>query len=518
VATVNDEPITLKELTKTLAASHEKRSEGEQVGKEDYLTVLNRLITTKLVVTEGKNMGLDELPDVKEAVDVHKERLLRDLLKQRQIKDVTPDAEDVERFYKEAVKEYKIKSVLFEKEDSAKKAEDELTAGKDFDEFTKGLVESGELKDAKEGQYVKPKDLLPQVQQVLSTMAVGSTSPVIDVSPSAKEQKFTIIKLEDIRYPDDPEARESAREQALTKKKGEVLVKYVLGLGKKYVKVDYKLLKSIDYESGKTSFQKLLKDKRPLIRIKGEKPVTVGELTEAIQKQLFHGPEEAIKSKKINEWKNVYQELLQQRILRKEALKEGIDKTEEYKTALKDYRDSLIFGLFVEKVIFPGVKLKEEEVRNYYNEHTADYASPEMMRINSIAFTKKEYAEDAIGKLRKGTDFSWLLANAEGRADKDIKDLLVFQGDLLVTKSLPDGVRESISGAKKGDLRLFAGPDNYYYVLSVKEVVPAVPLAFDEVKTEIAKKIFDEKTRKSMDDWAEKLKKVYPVKIYASNK
>ena len=158
--------------------------------------------------------------------------------------------------------------------------------------------------------------------------------------------------------------------------------------------------------------------------------------------------------------------------------------------------------------------MNDEEIRTYYQEHIGEYTLPEMMRIDSLAFEKRADAEGAIEKLRKGTDFQWLSANAEGQADKNSKGLLRFEGKLLTTKDLPEGVQKAVAGARSGDLRLFAGQEGSFYVLSMREVVPSVPKPYEEVRQEIAQKVFDEKVRKEMDEWTAKLRAASDIKIY----
>ena len=210
-------------------------------------------------------------------------------------------------------------------------------------------------------------------------------------------------------------------------------------------------------------FEALLKDKRVVAEIKGEEPITVGELTLSLKQTFYHGVEMAAQSKRLNSKKGqVFEEMLYKRVLRGEALRLGLDKTESYKNKVKEYENSVLFGAFINKAVVPDVKLKEEEVKAYYNEHIGEYTYPEMMRINSLVFGKRNDAEDTIEKLRKGTDFKWLSDNAEGQVDKNAKGVLIFEGNLLTTKDLPEGVQKAIHGARAGDFRLYESPEGLF--------------------------------------------------------
>ncbi len=510
VATVNNEPIPLDEFNQELATLRQGMSGDRGVEKERISGLLKRLINTRLIIQEARRMGLDELKELKERVDVFARQTLRDELIERQVKNIKPDEKEVEMLYRESIKEWKIKSILFEKEEDAKAMENALKGGKGFDETLKKSLMDKKGKGSEEGSYLKHKELLPEIAEAVSKMKIGSTSSVVRIKTG-----FVIFKLEAIRFPDDPQIKEQVRTELLRQKQREAFTKYEKALRAKYAKVNDQLLKSLDFESKEPGVEKLLKDKRAVAEIKGEKPITVGEFAEYMRQQLFHGVERAVESKRLNKRKDqILEEMLEKRILRKEALRLGIDKTEQYKDKVKEYENSLIFGAFVQKAVAPDVKLKEEELKAYYDQHIKEYTYPEMMKIKSLAFSKREDAEKAIVNLRKGTDFQWLGANAEGQVDKNTKGVLNFEGNLLTTKNLSENVQKAVSGAKSGDFRLLANPGNYFYVLSIQEVIPPRPQPYSEVREQIAKKIYNEKITKAVEDYADKLRAVSEVKIY----
>ena len=224
------------------------------------------------------------------------------------------------------------------------------------------------------------------------------------------------------------------------------------------------------------------------------------------------------KKKRINKKKaSVLEGMLEKRVLLKEALIQGIDKTEAYQNRVKEYRDSVIFGAFIQKVVTPGIKLDVKDLKTYYKENSGEYTFPEMMRIKSLVFGERSDAVNAIDKIRKGTDFSWLSSHAEGQVDKNSEGLLKFDGNLLALTNLPEEVQKTVTGAKTGDLRLYVSPEDYFYVLYIYNVIPAKPQPFENVKKEIAQKVFDDKVKKAIEAYADKLKEYYPVKIYAKD-
>ena len=206
---------------------------------------------------------------------------------------------------------------------------------------------------------------------------------------------------------------------------------------------------------------------------------------------------------------------MQSRLLLMEAAKQGIDQTAEYKNIVKDYQTSVIFGAFISKVIAPDITLDGKELRAYYQKNSEEYTTPEMMRIKSLVFSKKSEAVEALNKLTAGTDFNWLSSNAEGQVDKNTKGLLNFDGTLLSIRSLPADLSRAVLGAKPGDFRMYESSDGHFYVLYIYQVIPAKVQPFEDVKKEVAKKVFAHKVEKAVEDYAAKLKEYYPVEIYA---
>ena len=398
VASVNDEPISLEELDRAVAASHTDRPKGEKAGRIDFSDIMQRLINTRLIVLEAKNMGLDELPEIREALDTYSKQALRELLLEDHVKDISADDKDVDQRYKNLVREYKIKSLRINKEADAKQIETRLKAGEDFEEVLQKAVDWGIGEADSEGTYVKSNDLTLPVAQLVEQMEIGAISPVLSIG----KKGFVVFKLEGIRYPldEDPKARQIAYRQALNQKKVEAARQYYDDLKKKYVKLDETLLDGLDYESGTAEFQKLSADKRVLARIKGEKPITVSELTAAIEAKFYHGVEMAAENKRINSKKtDILEDMLQKRLLLKEALKQGLDKTDEYHQRVKEYEISLIFNAFVQKVIVPDIKLDLKELKAFYAQHGEQYTSPKLLRIKSLIFEKRSDAVAAIDKL-----------------------------------------------------------------------------------------------------------------------
>jgi len=240
----------------------------------------------------------------------------------------------------------------------------------------------------------------------------------------------------------------------------------------------------------------------------------VGDLAKAMEEKLYHGSKN-IKKEKLNKQKPiVLEELAGKRVFLREAQNRGLDKTKEYRNSVKDYEDSVLFGIFVQKIIVPTVLPKDEELHAYYDQHLGEYQLAPVVTLDSLVFSRKSDAEDALDKARKGAELRWLKANLAGQVSENDADALRFEGTGVAMENLPAGIRAALADVRPGDVRLAAGAPKYFYVLFVRDVTPSRPMPFEQAKDSLARKVFEEKLRKALDEWSDKLKAASDVKIY----
>ena len=503
VAQVQGEPITLEDL-------EQQRAPGEKADRGADLARLKRMIDLRLIVQEARRMELDKLPEIRQMVESFANVTLREELVERVVKDVKPDPKKVEKIYREKVAELRVSAALFQKEEQASRMAAEARAGGDFGALARARLAQGTATKAEDDVSVKRRAVDAAIGKAIDGLAVGEISPVVSVKSG-----FLVVKLEDIRYPDDPAARAEAEHIVLTAEKRAAVTAFDKALKQKYTKVNRELLKSLDYEADKPGIDALLQDRSVLAEIKGEKPVTVAELTEALKFQFFHGTAAAAARKRLNAKKeDVLEGLLHRKVFRKEALRLKLERTDSYARKVREYEHSALFDAFLRKAIAPDVKLEEPEIRAYYDDHEGDYTSPEMMRIKGLAFADLKGAEAAVTELRKGADFQWVANHAAAQLAPGTTGLLSFDGRLIVTTELPDGAQKAVAGARSGDTRLYASPEKHFYVLVIDRVVEAAPRPYEQVRKEIVEKVVTAKVQKAVEGYAEKLRALSDVKVY----
>jgi parvulin-like peptidyl-prolyl isomerase len=510
VAMVNQDPISLDELVMQLDPPVDRTRLQQGFARPQDLEILDRLVNLKLIAKEAETMGLDEAPELRKETEVQSRVILRDVLTERIVKDVKADPAAVEKVYKESVCEWKTTSLLFQDEPAARRAHMEIANGTPYADVAARAVAAKTARIDSDDMYHAKKDYLPQIASAIAGLPAGRLAPLVKIPAG-----YVIVKVVDVRYPENPEARTEARRKVLDEQREAAMTAHQKALRRDYAVVNAAVLKSINYEAAKPGIDALLKDKRVVAEIKGAAPVTVGDLTDFLRLQFFHGTDDAGSRRRMNERKeDAFEATLTRRLLNAEALRLRLDKTHAYLDRVRGYTESLVFSAFVQKVIVPESKMHEDEVKRYYDGHLKEFSSPEMMRIRSLVFARRSAAEDAVRKLREGADFNWLVANAAGQVGREAQGLLTFDGRPVTTDSMPPGMQKALAGAKARDARLYASPQGHFYVLVVQQVLAPAAKPYAEVREGIAKKLYDEKLEKGVEDYARKLRAQSKVETY----
>lgn len=513
VASVNGEPVTLDDLLLQIGAMHAGLAET-RARRPDPSDLLNRVIQARLILQEARRMGLESQPEVRTKVEQLRVGLIKSRLVAGRLGGITAgDPAVAERLYRDAVREVTVDSLLFPKEQDALSFSASLKKGGDYATLARQATDGGAARGGAGPQAMKHADLQPAVAQSLAAMKPGDISAPVRLPEGA-----AIVRLVDIRYPENREARSRAEQDALEARKQASLEEYTSALRTRYASVDRGVLQSLDFEAKSPGLEGLRKDERVVARVKGGDPVRVKDLTAAVEAKYYHGVEGAIERKRVDEdLPQILDRILVERATLLEAKRLRLERTEGFRTALKEKADGALFEAFVARVINPAVKLESAELKKHYDAHPEAYATPEMMRIESLAFLRYADAQAAIETLRKGGDLKWVRAHADGQAGREsFASLVQLHGDLVTVAALPAEMRKAVAGARAGDVRFSGEPGGPFYALSVAQVVPAAARPYDSVKGEIATELFVTKRKAAVDDWAAKLRAASDVRIFAS--
>ncbi len=210
--------------------------------------------------------------------------------------------------------------------------------------------------------------------------------------------------------------------------------------------------------------------------------------------------------------KQFLDELVMKQLIYKDAKKEGITNSKEYKEQLQKIIESIKKDLAIklwQKKLFEGIKISDKELKEYYNKNKQEFMQKEAVHARHI------------------------LVKSEEEAKKIIQQLKGLKGEALKQKFIELAKEKSTgpSGPKGGDLGYFSKgqmvpafekaafetPVGHittepiktqfgYHIIYVEDKKQAVTKPFDEVKPYIEQRLKMEKFREVMQKRLQELK------------
>ncbi len=508
IARVGDEVVVLRDLLQALAEMHGAMATEAKAGVRDFRPALDRLVDARLIQLEARNMGLQELPEYTSAVAKYKETALTAALRRRVTDGVKVSEKDVERRYRDLVREWQVSALLFPKEEDARKLVDLAKKGS-FDKLAAQAIADGKATGTGKPEFLPEQKMLPEVVKALKQTRRGGLA-----GPVAVPGGFTVMRLDGERYPEDPELRAKVATDLRTPAEEAALQKYFEGLLKKYATPDEKLhrrarLRGRDPGAGGDG-QGPAGGRAHQGRQAGDRGRHGGRRCSG---SCTTGSQETAEKRKLNSRKGrTLESILSRRLPLLDARNLKLQETPAYRKQVEDFADRALFGLYVQKTLEPSVTVSETEARAYYESHKAEYTRPEFLKLESLGFTAAAPAQQACEKLRAGTDYRWLAANADDQLTGDGLELH-FDGKTYGAGDFPPGLTQALAGAAAGDCRTYSDAKGGHYAIRVLERQPAQVQPFEETRDEIEGILAAQKLREAVKDVAAKLRQSYPVEV-----
>ena len=102
--------------------------------------------------------------------------------------------------------------------------------------------------------------------------------------------------------------------------------------------------------------------------------------------------------------KQLLDELVMQELLYSDAMSQGLQEEEAFKSALAEMEKSLLKQYAMKKLL-DGIDADDTEIQDYYEQHTSSFSSPERATANHILVDTLEEAEKIAEEIKNGLDF-----------------------------------------------------------------------------------------------------------------
>jgi len=480
LAIVNGEHITKDDLKYSLEVAH-RREDISSAGTLNLSQFILKLIDDRLIIQEARNMGMEEYPEVQQAVQEYilRESVVR-LHDEEIVQKVQLTEKDIIDYYKKSYESLKLGIVEFNSEEEAKEQLELLKNGNNF---------TG--KEIALNRY----SVTPQMEKAISNLKPGEISDVIKT-----QHKYYIMKLIDKKEAPDEELERvrGSIEKAIRKRKererSDEYLKYLRE--RSTIKIDHELLSTLKLNSGSNEEKYLLQNKTILAEVNGS-TLTVGNFA-----MIATSNQKKSKEEILNDW-------IDRKIVDHEALSRHYEMKAVLGNMVDRYKNQLLKNTFIKRVIAPQVTISEEALKDYYLTHQKKFTKPDSFKIQQITVKSLDKAQDILDNLQKGADFSWL-------AKRWSVDTSVENGGemgWLTESDMPKPVKEIVVTLKPGDVSPIIEIGSLYSIIRLQDRKEGEVEEFDKVKDAVYRACFEDQLNTILNKYVSQLKKDSEIKI-----
>jgi len=203
--------------------------------------------------------------------------------------------------------------------------------------------------------------------------------------------------------------------------------------------------------------------------------------------------------------------------LRQIIMQQGID-FEEWKRQMGE-------NIMKQNIIFTNVGrtivIDDSEIVSYYKQHPDEFTEPPEYSLKAIYISpdgKNEeelqtLKEEVKAKIETGEDFGVIAGQYSEGPERE------SQGDLGSYKKgeLEKSLEQAVETLKAGEMTPWLEIKNGWYLLRLEDRKESYIKAFDDVKKEIEKKLFEERSEKKFKKYLDELKQRSYIKILLPN-
>jgi len=428
VAQVGKDKITVGRVANDFVAM----KKGSQIQIESNLPLLEQVkqfvdqeIDGRLQIQAAYEKGFDKDPQIASQLDQNKDKLLLQQLFQKEILSKAKVTDkDVQDFYKKLGESIKVRHILVKTKKEADQIYQALKNGTNFDSLAKE-------KSIDPGTKEKGGDL-----GFITWNSLLGLSPFKEVAFKLKPNEIShpvktiagwhVIKLEERKKEEQkPFAEEKDRLKMSLQmmKQQEAALTYVYDLMEKSdLQIVSPTLKKLEEKARELAAKdtlriqpqmaiidpgQLTEEERslPVLKYKG------GELKVDDFLQFYNRlpyPQRPPLTDEDNLKNMVFNYLLAQDFLKKEALKKGIDKSKEYKDRLNQIKEGAMADKFRKEVIWKDLTVDSTEIELFYERNKDKYIAPAQAHVLEIMVKTEEEAQKMLKQLRAGADFKKL--------------------------------------------------------------------------------------------------------------
>ncbi|MEJ8554371.1 peptidylprolyl isomerase [Tepidibacter sp. Z1-5] len=246
-------------------------------------------------------------------------------------------------------------------------------------------------------------------------------------------------------------------------------------------------------------------EKKDILAVVGTKEITAADVDSALNSL---GPQRAMQFQSEEGRKKLLEDLINQELFYLNAIENGADEEEEFKSEMKRIKENFLKQYSIGKLL-SSVKVEEKEAKEFYENNKEQFKSAEGVQASHILVEDESQAKEISAEINSGLSF-------EDAAKKYSKcpsnerggDLGFFSKGQMV----PEFENVAFNMAK-GEISQPVKTQFGYHLIKLTDKKDADTKSFDEVKDNIYSQLIYKQQQVTYFEKVEELKSKYSVTI-----
>ena len=203
----------------------------------------------------------------------------------------------------------------------------------------------------------------------------------------------------------------------------------------------------------------------------------------------------------------ILDQLINKELIFMDAKKNLLEMDAEYKAELEKLKKELLSNFYVEKFL-RDVKVKDEDVKKYFEEHADEFVGQETVSASHILVETEDKAKDVLAKIESGEMSFEDAAKAFSSCPSSQRggDLGEFGKGQMVPE-FDQACFEMEVGELRGPVKTQFG----FHLIRLDKKNEAKPVSFEDVKGELSQHLLAEAQQKAYQSKMNQLRILYPV-------
>lgn len=490
LATVNGEAITLAGLREAFAARHSGHG-TLLAGREILERVLEKAIEERLLIQEGRRIGLQEEPAFREAVRAHRDLLRLEVLEERFIRAPSePPPADIREVYVLLPRQMRLAILETGDRPAAEAALAAIRKGEPFEDVARGVSTHGSRTRGGDLGWITWGQMDPETEAMAFRTETGAVA-----GPFAAGSGVRLLKVVEVRQGTPPslENIEPRIRAILRERRQQVLrAELLAAIRRAHPAVEDKsALTRLLYGPRQAQNPPDPPDDAVLMKTATGLTLTAGRVRErALRPNL--PPAEA--------WRVAAEDTL----LIDEA-RRRIRPDAAIERRVRRFVDARVRDELESTVILKNLRIDDAEVRDYYDQNRAVFGSQASYHLRHIVLPTLEAAEETRRAILKGTDLAVLAKQKSVDAASAARG-----GDLGWVEAPAEGSRSQVSQAvfelKAGETSPVLQMDHGFAVVQVLAVRPGIVPPYEKARHQAAQRLMIIKQQALRDVFVAKLR------------